>query len=279
MRCLPKINPASRSWIKNMGLEIIRDMRSWIILLLFTSTWAIQSQEAAKAETSSGNGIKSNLPPATEIFERYAQSLGGKNRLKAINTRVVSGSIDITDFGIRAKAVIEEKAPFFRKFSLQAPGLGETLEIYTENQGWIKSPSQGVVQKSAAELRLNKRINGFYRDLNFENIYKSFSVQELAKSQNEDVYLVECTSGAGEIDRLYFSVSSGLLVREEPFSVAQDGNSKFTIYYEEYGSFNGISYPSKITVQPPFGGIIRFDVEQISFDEPIEDSYFSRPQE
>lgn len=279
MRCLPTIKPSGRSWIKKVGLEIIRDLRCWIILLLLTSPWAVQSQEAAKAETSSEIGTKSNLPPAPEIFERYAQSLGGKNRLKAISTRVVIGSLEITDFGIKAKAVIEEKAPFFRKFSFQAPGLGETLEVYTENQGWIKSPSQGVVQKSATELRLNKRINGFYRDLNFENIYQSFSVQELAKSQNEDVYLVECASETGEIDRLYFSVNSGLLVREEPFSVTPDGNSIFTIYYEEYGSFNGITYPSKISIQPPFGGIIRFDVEQISFDKPIEDSYFSKPQE
>ena len=115
--------------------------------------------------------------------------------------------------------------------------------------------------------------------MNFESIYQSFSVKELTKSQNEDVYVVECTSEIGEVDKLYFSVNSGLLVREEPFSVAQDGDSTFTIYYEKYSHFNGIFYPSKIRVQPPFGGIIRFDVEQISFDKPMEDSYFSKPQE
>lgn len=269
--------PDGRSWINNVGREIIWDLRGWIFFWILLASWSAQSQET---ELRSGDvGVNSNPPTAEEIFERYAQSLGGKSRLEAISTRVVSGSLEITDFGIKAKAVIEEKAPYFRKFSLQSPGLGETLEVYTENQGWIKSPSQGVVQKSVEELRLNKRINGFYRDLNFEKIYKSFSVKELAKSQNEDVFVVECTSEIGEVDRLYFSANSGLLVREEPFSVAQDGDSIFTIYYEEYGNFNGISYPSKIRVQPPFGGIILFDVEQISFDKPIEDSYFSKPQE
>jgi hypothetical protein len=247
--------------------------------LLFTSAWAIQSQEVVSAEPISGDAIKSNLPTIREIFERYEKSLGGKSRLKAISTRIVSGSLEITDFGIKAKAVIEEKAPYFRKFTMQAPGLGETLEVFTESQGWIKSPNQGVVQKNAEELRLNKRINGFYRDLNLENIYQSFSLKELTKSQNEDVYVVECTSEIGEVDTLYFSVKSGLLVREEPFSVTQDGGGMFTIYYEEYSNFDGINYPSKIRIQPPFGGIIRFDVEQISFDKPIEDSYFSKPQE
>jgi hypothetical protein len=269
--------PDGRSWNNNVVRELVWDLRVWIFFWILMSSWSAQSQEN---ELGSGNvGVNPNPPTVEEIFERYEQSLGGKSRLEAISTRVVSGALEITDFGIRAKALIEEKAPYFRKFSLQAPGLGETLEVYSENQGWIKSPSQGVVQKSTEELRLNKRINGFHRDLNLENIYQSFSVKELTKSQNEEVYVVECTSEIGEVDRLYFSVNSGLLVREEPFRVAQDGDSVFTIYYEEYGSLNGIRYPSKIRVQPPFGGIIRFDVEEISFDKPIEDSYFSKPQE
>lgn len=279
MSCSTSSKHDGRSWTMILVLGIFTALKKGVILCLLLLPLAVLAQESAKIELGSEDDSSAKLPTAEDIFDRYAQSLGGKDKLMAIQSRVVSGSVEITDFGIKANAIIEEKAPYFRKFSFLAPGLGESVEIYTENQGWIKSPNLGVVQKSTEELRLNKRINGFYRDVSFQKIYQSFSVTELTQAQNEDVYVVECISGNGEVDRLYFSVNSGLLIKEEPYSVAQGGNSNFAIYYEEYDILNGISYPSKIRVQPPFGGVIRFEVEQINFDKPIQDSYFSKPEE
>ncbi len=229
------------------------------------------------AQAESAKPSTEPLPSVSNVLNAYISALGGKNKLLQVQSRKLVGSLEISDFGLNATAVIEEKPPYFRKMTIQLPGSGRLTEIFTDSHGWTHSPGTGLVVKSKDEIAFHRRINGFYRDLKLDEIYESLEIKGLWNIQGEPCYMLECKTATDVSDLLYFSKITGLLLRQDQSNPSSDGVSKFSVYYDEYLKVEGALYPSKIRVQPPFGGVILFEVENVIPNAPIDVTAFQQP--
>lgn len=218
------------------------------------------------------------MPSVNQVLNAYVNALGGKSRLLSVQSRKRSGSIEISDFGLKSPAVIEEKMPYFRKLSIDLPGQGSVTEVFTEAKGWVINNPDGIKYKKPEEVAFHRRINGFYRELQLSNIYNQLEVKGIWNVQGEHCYLLECKSDLPEPDLLYFSKQSGLLLRQDQTGSTEDETAQFSVFYEEYRSFDGILYPTRIRVQPPFGGVIRFQINEIIPNAELSQDAFEEPK-
>lgn len=248
-----------------------------IVWCLIIACLGIGTAQEPVSEESGPNTLEP-LPSVNQILSSYISALGGKSRLLSIKSRKLSGSIEISDFGLKSTAVIEEKVPFFRKMHVDMPGQGSVTEVFTEANGWVFSAAGGIKYKDPDEVAFHRRINGFYRELELSSIYKQMAVKGIWNIQGEPCYLVECKSDLSEPDLLYFSKQSGLLLRQDQTSSSDDELTQFSIFYEEYRSFEGVLYPTKIRVQPPFGGAIRFQINEIIPNAELNLDAFKEPK-
>lgn len=260
------------------GIKAIFDSRCLMIAIIFSLGLSRPVCGLAQvSDLEEKSATSEALPSVNQVLNSYVTALGGKSRLLSIQSRKLIGSIEISDFGLKSPAVIEEKMPYFRKLSVDLPGQGSVTEVFTEAKGWVISAATGVKFKDSKEVAFHRRINGFYRELQLSNIYNQLEVKGLWSVQGEPCYLLECKSELSEPDLLYFSKQSGLLLRQDQSSSTDGSITQFSIFYEEYKSFGGVLYPTKIRVQPPFGGVIRFQIDEIIPNAELSLDTFKEP--
>lgn len=222
------------------------------------------------------------LPALEKVLARYVEAIGGRARLEKLTSRVIEGEVEMSavpgTFALRVCA----KAPDKQLSVITIPGFGELREGYDGTHGWVKNPMQGLADRPAAELPKVRRDAQFNRELQYQKIYPDLAVQGVDRTGPEPLVIAESRPDAKSLERLYFSQTTGLLVRQDSEFEGQNGRVSATAAFEDYREVDGgvrLPHAIRITARSADGMemSLKLTVKSVKHNVPLDDAEFRKP--
>ncbi len=218
------------------------------------------------------------LPSVKQILDRYVQALGGADALSKINTRIAKGSRIGAD-GVLVPEEVHQKAPDKLLTITSYPQVvfsngfnGTVAWGHSSREGATALPDQLVVQI--------KRDAVFNKELKTEQLYASLTVLGKTSVRDADAYVIQAKPAEGPVEKLFFDVKTGLLVRRYTESDTPLGKLPLQTDYEDYRDVDGVKQPFLIHWSFP-GRVWGRKVDEIKQNVPLDDTKFdpvvSRP--
>lgn len=217
-------------------------------------------------------------PTAAQIIERFVRVTGGRDNYLKLTTRVMKGTVTLVGAGQELSGTIEayQKAPNYMLIVTEISGVGTGKEGYDGKVAWAHDPQDGLKELSGAERAEAVRDSDFYEELNLQKRYASLKVNGTVRLGEQEAYLVEGSFTDGQIEKLYFDVATGLLVRKDTVSETPDGRQPMEINLENHALVDGIRLPfTRRTVLGSVTLLVR--LSQIQHNVPLADSLFAKP--
>lgn len=213
------------------------------------------------------------VAPASDaaILEAYLRAVGGEAAIRAVSTRITTGTFD-NGRGARMPFAIYEKAPNKRatlmvRQAIDAPG--GSGRGYDGAAGWDKSfIGTGLRSVEGSELAELAQESDMLRSLHLTQECRSTRVD--AGTGRPTALLCERT--AAPPVSFHFDSSSGLLLRRE----TESRSGRVTVYFEDYRVVDALNLPFQTRIGGP-GFAIKYLVDRIRHNEAIDDRVFVRP--
>jgi hypothetical protein len=216
----------------------------------------------------------SALPSAQEIIEKYIQALGGDAAIQKIETRVDTGSLEVTSHNMNSKIETYRKAP--QEFLTVVHGpRGDTSQGYNGTIGWQQRGAE-VEELSGDDLARVKDSAAFVPGMNLKKNYARLEVKDIAKIDGQDTYRIIASRASGTADQYCFAAQSGLLLRVSTEIDSPLGAIPQDAYYEDYRDVSGVKVAFLIRVVRADGATI-YKWEQIQANIPVDSSRFEKP--
>jgi hypothetical protein len=221
-------------------------------------------------------------PSVDAILAKYINALGGKTAMEKVNSRSLKIKIESEALGL-SEGEILNKAPNKQWLRIElAGGAGTMNEGYDGTVGWAKNPWEGLRVKSGDELAKAKRDAEFQKELKLKTVYPGLAYKATEKVGEEEAYLLESKPSASSSEKLWLSVKSGLLLRQESNFEGPQGAVNAVTTPQEYKETDGLKHPSQLKMKFSSGGQtfeFTMKVTEIKYNVPIENSKFAKPAE
>ena len=212
------------------------------------------------------------LPSVKQILDRYVQALGGAEALQTITSRSAKGSRIGAD-GVLVPEEVHQKAPDKLLIVTSYPNIvfsngsnGTVVWGHSSREGATPLPDQLIVQL--------KREAVFYKELKTEELYLNLTVLGKAPVRDADAFVIQAKPADGPVEKLFFDVKSGLLVRRYSETDTPLGKLPLQMDYDDYREVDGIIQPFLIHWSMP-GRIWGRKIDQIKQNLPLDDAKFN----
>ena len=211
-------------------------------------------------------------PSVKQILDHYAQAIGGAEALMKITSRAVKGSRIGAD-GVLVPEEVYQKAPDKLLTITSYPNVVFS-NGYNGTLGWAHSSRDGSTPLPDQMLDQLKRDAVFYKELKMQDVYSTLTVTGRAPVRDSDAYVVQATPAGGPVEKLFFDVRTGLLVRRYTETGTPLGKLPLQIDYEDYREIDGIKQPFLIHWSFP-GRVWGRKIDEIKQNIPIDDAKFN----
>jgi len=214
------------------------------------------------------------LPAVDEILERYLRALGGAQALDKITTRTRKGSVDVSS--AHGSFELYEAVP--NKSLLlgsMPPPLGSVQQGFDGSNGWVKNQN-GVFDMSGDGRVQAERESAFYGDIYLKDQFKTMSVTGREWLDGRELYVVEGTRPDGQVERLFFEVQSGLLIRRQWQTATYFGGLPRATDFDDYRKVGNVRLPFLIR-KARGGNIFLQTISEYELNVKIDDSKFKKP--
>lgn len=212
------------------------------------------------------------LPSVKQILDRYVQALGGVEALTKITSRTAKGSRIGAD-GVLVPEEVHQKAPDKILTVTSYPNVVFS-NGFNGTVGWAHSNREGATPLPEQLLDQIKRDAVFYKELKTEELYSSLTVLSRTSVRDADAYVIQATPVNGPVEKLFFDVSTGLLVRRYTESDTPLGKLPLQLDYEDYRVVDGIKQPFLIHWSMP-GRTWGRKIDEIKQNVPLDDARFN----
>lgn len=210
---------------------------------------------------------------AQDLFDRHLEQAFGPEGLNEHDSIMVTGSVVIEDFGVKAPVTIKLMAPDSRMVVVEVMGMTGSEGCHN-GQCWSQPPGQGAKSLSGEALAFQLQFADFYQYQHLDQYYTATEV--LPESAGDDTLGVRLTKESGDEDYYYFSRETGLLVASTIQAHTPMGKIPAEATYSEYRDFSGVKMPA-ITKEVTPLGTSKIFVEEAVFGT-LTDADFKRPQ-
>jgi hypothetical protein len=246
------------------------------------------------------------------ILDRYVQAVGGRDALGKLTSRRMKGRVSQAAARVAGQVQIDQKAPnkWLEKevFIYAAPPPNDHSERrmgFNGKVGWSESDDidAGTLgeRNLAFDLERPLSLKGLYRSLKLNGMqqvesdhpHQQYRAGEDARDDlrgtldrassasgaTSQAYVIEATKADGNIDKLYFDIKTGLLLRCD-LGVAP-GRYGLTWYFEQYREVDGVQVPHRLVYRQNFSGNqvdTIFDFNEIYQNIAIDDAEFEKPR-
>ena len=214
------------------------------------------------------------MPTVDQILERYVQALGGRELLEKFTTRVSRGSRVGAD-GVLVPEEVYQKAP--NKLLVVTSYPNAALSVRLNGQrAWAgdKDKDNEITGEELAELT---REGNFYKENSLKELYASMNAAGKATIAEKEAYVIEASSRSGNLERLYFDVQTGLLIRRYRESKTVLGPFPLQTDFEDYQVVDGLKLPLTIRWSMP-GRVWGRRIAEVKHNVAIEDGKFEATQ-
>ncbi|MFL6275724.1 MAG: serine/threonine protein kinase [Blastocatellia bacterium] len=245
-----------------------------------TKTYPDNSNSSAANTTPSSNANANTSASDTsatgnvvdKILTNYVNALGGEAAIKAVSSRVATGTFEVPSAGVSGTAEFYWKAPNKYLFVASVPGLVATRRGFNGSTGWETDNDGNVKQITGTELASMKRDADFYRELNLRTGYSSMTLSGKEKVEGKDAFVIDAKGEDSTDQKLYFDMQSGLLLRTD-----ETRQSKTTTtYYTDYRTLDGIKLPFTYRQQDGETNVV-IRIKEMRHNVTVNDSVFNPP--
>ena len=198
---------------------------------------------------SSPSPSPASLPLVKEILDRYVQAAGGAEALQKITSRSAKGSRIGAD-GVLVPEEVHQKAPDKMLTVTSYPNVvfsngvnGTVVWGHSSREGATPLPEQLVIQL--------KRDAVFYKELKLQELYLELTVLGKVPVGDADAFVIQAKPLDGPVEKLFFDVRTGLLVRRYVESDTGLGKLPLQTDYEDYRDVDGVKQPFLIRWSMP----------------------------
>lgn len=244
------------------------------LLALSAAPFAGQ-QKTAQALVDSSNAA---TPAADQIIDNYIAAVGGKAAIEKVTSRVSKGTVEVVGLAEKGTIEVYGKAPNKMCTILKVPGVGARAWGYNGMLAWAFNPDSGKIEERTGKDLVAARVEAdFYQPLNLRDHYSKLSVKGVEKIQYRegprDTYVIEATNSSGEVEKLYFDTTSGLLLRHDTW----EDKLPIRDFFLDYTDVDGVKVP--FTNRQAEGKnvlILRFT--EVKQNVPIDEARFNKPR-
>ena len=253
-----------------------RIMTVILISLAVAGTAFAQKAKPKAGVKSSARAKAVRMPTANQIIKKYVQALGGKAAIQKINSRVTKGSLEIPAVGVSGTLEIYEKSPNKAITIATIAGVGTMQESFDGRVAWSNNPMTGLRDKSGVELANAKLEAELYKPLKLQQLYPAMKVIGKEKVGEKDAYVVEAKPKEGSVEKWFFDVQTGLLIRTDTTQESPEGRIPTEIYIDEYKEVDGVKVPVTLRISTPMY-VMNLKAAEVKHNVPIEDTKFTKP--
>ena len=192
-------------------------------------------------------------PSVDEILAKYETALGGKANLTKITSRQIKARrIEPDGKTFEDEEILQKGSKMSVTTIYPSKQYGDYVikEIFDGTTAW-KLGNGAKIELKADETEAIKREAQLFANPNLKAIYLKMDFRSVDKIEGREVYIVLASISETERERLYFDVSTGLLVRRSASSPTILGNFVYQVDYKNYKDFGGLKLPTTIKFAVP----------------------------
>jgi len=250
-----------------------------IYALLFAaptvSAFAQEKPQPAKAPEAAAKTTTVE-PTVDQILDKYVQSLGGRQALEKITSRVTKGTFEVSTMGLKGEIEIYAKAPNKSLRIQNLSGVGQILDGYDGKIGWSQNPMTGLREKSGEELAAIARASDIHASLKTRELYSKLESKGKEKVGNRETYVILATPATGAPVKMYFDTQTGLIARTDTDLDTPQGQFHVETTVEDYREVDGVKIAFTMRQESSMGSAV-IKLTEVKHNVAIDDAKFNKP--
>lgn len=247
------------------------------LLLVFSiSLQTTLAQDSTETNPPEMNETIKQVPEgltAYGVIDIYLEAIGGKEKFSKVEDRttIMRGEI----MGQNLSIVIKQKAPNKLKQNIRSGAMKQTI-IYDGTKGVaiVGDEKTELDNKKLGKLKLEASMNFL---LDPEAYGVSLELTGIETVDSTDCYKIELTTEDGTNWVQFYSIDSGLKIKEVKEVETTQGSFQQETFYSDYKEVDGLKFPFKI-IQSFGMQTIEMNVSSVKLNKGLKDSVFEIPE-
>ena len=213
-----------------------------------------------------------------KLLAAYVTGLGGVEKLRAVNTVVMKGTLDNPEDGSKVPVEIHAKAPNLYARITRFDETAISRIVFAGDAGWNQDPDNGVQPMSKIDIANGRLDYDLHRAVRLAEFYPKMSTPKRAKLGDKEAWSIEASTSGGAEEAWWFDPTTSLLLcREYERVTMEDGIIHVREYYSDYREFEGLKFPATVRqVLSDYEMLYHFN--DVKVNPPVEDSVFTKPR-
>jgi predicted Zn-dependent peptidase len=198
------------------------------------------------------NGLETGAPSfpvpagvtAESVINGYINAIGGQENLAKVKDISIMMSASISGMPMEATAKTLKKRPNLFLTEMNVVGFGTVQKVYFDGTKGETSGMQGSAVLEGDELEEIKNQGAFFGESEYLSNGYELNLVAINMVDGEEAYTLEVDKN-GEVQTEYYSVKTGLKLREEATTEGPEGEMTVSRDYSDYRAVNGVMLPFK----------------------------------
>ncbi len=204
---------------------------------------------------------------ADKVIENYISAIGGSEKASAIKAAKVTMSANVMGTALGLSFVYDDAN---MRFAQKTSIAGNVMQssVLKDGKGTVSAQGQ-TIEMTADQIDAGRLSSFFLPELYFGSMSYTLALDGIKDIEGTQAYKVIVTSPSGASTINYYSVESGLKIKNEN---AQAGDT----YYSDYQERNGVLIPMAYTIKSPMIPVpLEAKVESLELNPTLTDADFN----
>lgn len=212
-------------------------------------------------------------PTADAAVAKYEAAIGGRSNIDKLTSRKISSTRVEPDGKTTEPETIWLKGGKYR--ADLAYGTYIVTELFDGTAGQ-KFGGGSPIELKPDEAEQIKREAEILSGISLKTIYPRMDFRSIERIDGKEVNYFIGTTAGNVRERLYFDVSTGLLVRRSVSTPTVFGGFVYQVDYSDYKDFGGVKLPTTMRYAVPHMSWIR-KIGDVKLNTPVDDGAFTPP--
>ena len=216
----------------------------------------------------------SSLPPADQVLDRYVDAIGGTAALAKLTTREAKGVL-VSESGTTYTLEVTQKAPNLGLMAAVAPQGRKDRYGYDGAKAWQASGESAFEARGLEGARIARDAQ-FYVDADLKKRYPRRFTAGKETVGDQECFVVRAGGPGVVSEKLYFSASSGLLLRRLVQTRTTVGRFSEESDYSDYRAVDGVKLPFTVA-RMEVNTRYTEKYSEIKHNVPVDEAVFQMP--
>lgn len=255
-------------------MKSLKTITCSLMLLMLLPIASVMAQATATKDKPAAEAMDH-----TTVINDYFEAIGSEKAVKAIETLVIKGKIEIEAAGLEGEFTTQQRAPNKVIMVMDLPGVGEQKQGYDGETAWQVSQMTGpqVMEGVQRDQFINSTAISTFSDL--DKKYDSVKLGEREEFNGEACNVVVFSKKDQEDSYHYFSVDSKLHIGSKMTQESPMGAMEIVSKIGEYKEVKGVKWAHFTAAELPNGMTLVTKIVSIEPGAEVADSTFDLPEE